>query len=156
MTTGHCQIPASMIGRIPAGLLRLLSNLAGSRPFWPDPAVSVAGSDQIKPDSGHFGQIRSDQWPNPVRSYQIPAILARSSRINGRDQSYPAGSVAGSGQIRPVSDYGRITARFCWNLVRRHPTTVAGCRRIPESTLFRRLDDAGFGQSDIKRACNDK
>jgi hypothetical protein len=109
--------------------------------FRPDPAGSVAGSGHIRPDSGHvgqirpdqcpdpvisghFGQIRPDQWPDPVRSGRIPAILARSGRISGRirsDQagSWPfwpdsAGSVSGSGQIMPDSGhFGQIRPDQC-------------------------------------------
>jgi hypothetical protein len=55
----------------------------------------MAGSGQIQPDSGNFGQIR------------------------------------------PASDHGRI-------LVRRHPATEAGCRRIPASAVFWWPDVAEF------------
>jgi hypothetical protein len=34
--------------------------------------------------------------------------------------------------------------------------SVAGCYRIPVPLGFRRPTIAGFRQSDIKRACNDK
>jgi hypothetical protein len=81
-----------------------------------------------------------DQWPGSVISGLIPAILARSGRL----WPWPD-----SGQIMPES--GR------W-----HPATVAGCRRIPTPgwcwipVPLGRPTIAGFGQSNIKGACNDK
>jgi hypothetical protein len=75
--------------------------------------------------------------------------LAWSSRISGRIRSDQAG-------FPSVSDHGQILARFCRNLVGRHPATVAGCRRIPVPPGFGQPTIAGFGQSDIKCACNDK
>jgi hypothetical protein len=47
--------------RIPAGHLRARLDPAGSGHFCRISAGSVAGSGQIRPDSGHFGQIRPDQ-----------------------------------------------------------------------------------------------
>jgi hypothetical protein len=67
---------------------------------------------------------------------RIPAILAWSGRI-------PA-VLARFGRIRPASDHGRILASFGRNLVCRHPATVAGCRWIMASTVFRWPDVAGF------------
>jgi len=69
-----------MFGRIPAELLRISGriypNLAKSRPFWLDPAESMAGSGQIfqpfwpdRPASNH-GRILAPaifQWPDVAR-----------------------------------------------------------------------------------------
>jgi hypothetical protein len=63
-------------------------------------------------------------------SYRIQPDSIRSGRI-------PVGSVAGS---RQVSDYGRIPARFCRNLVRRHPAKVARFRRRHYSDAWMMLD----------------
>jgi hypothetical protein len=65
----------------PAGHLRARSDPAGSGHFGRISAGSVAGSGQIRPDSGHFGQIRPGQCQDPIRSGRIPAILARSGQI---------------------------------------------------------------------------
>jgi len=135
--------------RIPAGHLRARS----------DPA----GSGHIRPDSGHFGQIRPDQCPDPVISGRIPAILDRSGRISSRIRSYPAGfrpfwpdpagSVSGSGQIRP--DSGRFLSMTGFRPdsagIRRscRMSPDSGSRqysggRIPTPALLQVLDDAGF------------
>jgi hypothetical protein len=83
--------------RIPVGHLR-----AGSDP---------AGSGQIRPDSGHFGQIQS--YPAGFRSCWPD----------------PAGSVSGSGQIRP--DSGRFLSMTGFR-----PDSAGirrSCRMLPDS-----------------------
>jgi hypothetical protein len=110
------------------------------------------------------------------------ACLAGSSHIRpnpdnfGQIRSYPAGSGQKPDSVR--SD--RIQAKFCRNLVRRHPATVAGCHKILASAVFRRQDfgasiipvagccripvplgfrrptSARFRQLDIKRVCKDE
>jgi hypothetical protein len=81
-----------------------------------------------------FGQIRpklSDSVgtpPTPVKSGRIPTILARSGRISGRirpDQDGSRPFWPDQAGFRPISDHGRIQARFCRNLVRRHRATMA-------------------------------
>jgi len=65
---------------------------------------------KLSPDSSEHG------WPDSGRTPPDsvnPAILARSDRISDR-----------------------IPARFCRNLVRRHPATMAGCRWIPAPAVF--------------------
>jgi hypothetical protein len=110
--------------------------------------------EQVWPDSGRTP-------PDPVRSGQILAILARSVagsvQISGRIRPDLAGShpfwpnSVGSvqirldssyfSQIRSAFDHGWMLASFGWNLVCRHLATVVGCRRIPAPAVFRsRLD----------------
>jgi hypothetical protein len=77
---------------------------------WPDLAKMAgfqqdsSGSCQIRPDSGHFGQIRLDQWLGI--SGRIPALLARSGRI-------PA-ILARSGRIPAILAYWPDLVRSGW------------------------------------------
>jgi hypothetical protein len=149
---------------------------------WPDPAKiagfrqDTSGTGQIRPDPVILAGSRQDQWPDPVRSGRIPAILARSGRISSRIRSYPAefrscwpdpaGSVSGSGQIRPDSGhFGQIRPDQCPNPVKsgRIPAgfcpgpdsgqippafgAVAECRRIPTPAVFRRPDSGSLQYS---------
>jgi hypothetical protein len=133
------------LGRISG---RIRSDQAGFRPFWPDPAGSVAGSGHIRPDSGHVGQIRPDQCPDPVIFGRIPSILARSGRISVRiwsDQAGfrpfwpdPAGSVSGSGQIRP--DSGRFLSMTGF---RRHSAQLPDVVGFRRPAVFRWPDSGG-------------
>jgi hypothetical protein len=83
----------------------------------------------------NFDRIRLDQWPDPVISGRILAVLARLAGI----QQYS----------------GR-------NLVHRWPDSVAswiqatGCCRTPRPTGFRRPTIAKFWRSDIKHGCKDE
>jgi hypothetical protein len=87
----------------------------------------TSGPGQIRPDPVILAGSRQDQWPDPVRSGRIPAILARSGRISVRIRS----NQAGSGQIRP--DSGQIPPAF---------GAVAGFR---QPAVFRWSDsDAGI------------
>jgi len=113
-------------GRIPAILARsgwIQSDQAEFRPFWPDPARSMAESSQIRPDPGHFGQIRR----GPVISGRILPFLP---------------DPAGSGQIRPNS--GRFLTMIGFRPDSTGIWSVGIRRRWPDVAGFRPRDDAGF------------
>jgi hypothetical protein len=71
---------------------------------------------QLSPESSNVQSSLPDSgehiWSNPAK---IAGFRSDSS---------------GSGQIWPDP------TRFSWNLVRRHPATVTGCRRIPVPAVF--------------------
>jgi hypothetical protein len=69
------------------------------------------------PDSGHFGQIRQDQWPDPSKSWPFWLDSTGSMAEIGQIR-------LDSSQIRLASDHGRILAKFGRNLVRRRPAMM--------------------------------
>jgi hypothetical protein len=159
-------------GRIPAILARsgrIISRIrsypAGFRPFWPDPARSVSGSCHIRPDPGHFGQIRPDQCPDPghfgqIRPDQCPDPV-RSGRIRQirPDQcpirSNPARFRQHSAQLPDVAGFRR-PAVFRWSDSDAGIIPVTWWCRIPVLPIFERPTIAWFDQSDIKHACKDE
>jgi hypothetical protein len=86
----------------------------------------VAGIWQRRPAVVGF---RPDQWPGPVITGRISTILARS------------------GQILPES--GLLASGDCGRM-----SPASGDGIIPVLSGSGQLTIAGFGQSDIKRACN--
>jgi hypothetical protein len=127
---------------------------------WLDPAKiagfrqDTSGPGQIRSDPVILAGSRQDQLPDPVRLGRIPAILARSGRISSRIRSYPAGfrscwpdpagSVYGSGQIRP--DPGRFLSMTGFR-----PDSAGirrSCRMLPDSGGF---PATGFRQPTVFR-----
>jgi hypothetical protein len=110
--------------RIPLELLRNRSDLAGSRPFWPDQAES------------------RPLWPNPW-SGRIPDILARPGRILTFGPN-PSRSVAGFGHIRPdpIRSSRLLTMAGFWSGDGDRVCRISGADSIP-MTGFRRRHYSG-------------
>jgi hypothetical protein len=65
---------------------------------------------QIQPYTGHFGQIRLYQWPDPSRSGRILAILARFDWLLTMAVFRPEfGSPASGDGDRMLSDSGAVS-----------------------------------------------
>jgi len=130
----RCRIPASRFGWIHPDLAQSWHFGQIRLDKWPDPVK--------------FGQIRPDKWPDPVKFGQIPAILAKSSLINGWIQPE-------SVRFRPeINGWNWSVGRDDGDRLSQDSGAdrilVAGCCRIPMLARFQQLTIVEFRQSDIK------